>query len=98
VVAFATSAFSSTTDGAGVPLPPTVAGAPAAAALCEVPNTSANCSCVTHVSPKHSFSRAVSVSEMMLAIPFAVSANHWVRRAKKEVKKRPVKLDWFVAR
>ena len=65
----------------------------AAAAFCVLPNTSANSSGVTQVSPTHSISVRTSPAKNF-AMPLVVSANHWVRRAKREVKKRLVKLSF----
>lgn len=55
---------------------------------------------MTHTSSTHSYfvstRFAASNSVTICAMPFVVSANHWVSRAKRELKKRVVKLDWSV--
>jgi hypothetical protein len=52
-----------------------------------------NWSSFTHVSSMQSASLARKTRAKISPMPFWVSANHWVRRAKREAKKRLAKLD-----
>ena len=68
-----------------------------AAPAADAPNNDFSWSPSTHVSvPSEFFAHTSSKCPIFAkksVMPLVVSANHWVRRAKREAKKRVVKLD-----